>query len=115
SWGDGSANSTLNLGANVLTFGPANHTYLASLPGNVPFTVTVTVTDKDGGAVTRTTTITVRPSIYVLNATASGALSLSGNAILQIAGAVQVDSSSNTALPASGNAVLTANAVKVVG
>jgi hypothetical protein len=54
-WGDGSANTTLNLAAGVLTFG-APHQYLNNQPGNAPFTITVTVTDKDGGSGTGSTT-----------------------------------------------------------
>ena len=45
SWGDGSADTTLNLGAGVLTFS-TTHQYLDNQPGNAPFTISVTVTDK---------------------------------------------------------------------
>jgi autotransporter-associated beta strand protein len=48
-WGDGSPDTTLNLAANVLTFS-ATHQYLDNLPGDAPFTITATVTDKDGGS-----------------------------------------------------------------
>ncbi len=44
------------------------------------------------------------PSIVVLDPTAGGALSLSGNASIKLSGEVVVDSSSSTALSASGNA-----------
>jgi hypothetical protein len=54
-------------------------------------------------------------SIYVLDATAGGALSLSGNATINVSGSVVVDSSSSSAIKASGNAQVTAAAVLVAG
>ena len=62
-----------------------------------------------------TVTITVLPSLYVLNATAPGALTVSGDANINVSGLVQVDSSSKTALKASGNAHVTASAIDVSG
>ena len=59
--------------------------------------------------------MTILPSVYVLNTTASGALTLSGNAVINIPGLVQVDSSSTSALSASGNAQITAGSIQVVG
>jgi hypothetical protein len=58
---------------------------------------------------------TVLNSFYVLNATASGALSLSGNATLNPDGLVEVDSSSSSALTLSGNAAINAAKIQVVG
>jgi hypothetical protein len=46
------------------------------------------------------------PSIFVLNPTANGALTLSGNASIQMPGVVIVESSSKTALSAGGNSQL---------
>ncbi len=60
-------------------------------------------------------TQTVTQSIFILNATASGALSVSGNASLTIPGYVVVDSSSKTALIESGNAQVSAASISVVG
>jgi hypothetical protein len=60
-------------------------------------------------------TETVTQSIYVLNATASAALSLSGNAGIAIPGILFVDSKSRTALTESGNAKITAASIQVVG
>jgi streptogramin lyase len=57
----------------------------------------------------------VAPSIFVLNPTANGALTLSGSASVKILGAVVVDSSSATAVVASGNSQLTASAIDVAG
>jgi hypothetical protein len=59
--------------------------------------------------------LAVLESIYLLNSTAGGELSVSGNAGLNVAGLVQVDSKSPTAVQASGNAKVTASAIRVVG
>ncbi len=55
------------------------------------------------------------PSIYVLNGTAAGALTLSGNAQIQLTGVVDVDSNSTSAINASGNAIISASGILVVG
>ncbi|HJT77825.1 MAG TPA: MBG domain-containing protein, partial [Gemmataceae bacterium] len=60
-------------------------------------------------------TLTISPSILILDPTAGAALSLSGNGSIQIAGSVFVDSRSANALQASGSASLTAAGVQVVG
>jgi hypothetical protein len=59
-WGDGSADTILNLGAGVLTFS-ASHQYLDNPPGQPhgSFTVTATVTDKDGDSGVGSTSVTV--------------------------------------------------------
>ncbi len=64
---------------------------------------------------TGTLSQTVLPSITVLNPTASGALTLSGNANINVPGNIVVDSSSKTALVESGNASITAASIQVVG
>jgi hypothetical protein len=46
SWGDDSANTTLNLDANVLNFS-VQHRYLSSSPNGVPYSVQVTISDED--------------------------------------------------------------------
>jgi Flp pilus assembly protein TadG len=53
--------------------------------------------------------------VYVLDPSASGALSASGNAIAQVRCGVVVNSTSNSALSVSGNARLTATAIQVAG
>src|SRR5262249_35542435 len=58
-WGDGSADTTLTLGAGVLTFS-ATHQYLDNRPGDAPYAVTATVTDKDGAANSGGTEVTVK-------------------------------------------------------
>ena len=55
------------------------------------------------------------PMILVLDPTACGALSLSGNAKITENGPVIVDSNSTTALQESGNAKLAANSIVVHG
>jgi hypothetical protein len=82
---------------------------------NATYLVTLTVTDVIGGKGIVTQSIVVDPSIFVLNPTASGALTLSGNASINIPGEVIVDSSSPTALTASGNAQLNATVVDMRG
>src|SRR5262249_30641122 len=49
SWGDGSADTALSLAAGVLGFS-ASHRYLDNRPGDAPFALAVTVTDKDGAS-----------------------------------------------------------------
>ena len=72
-------------------------------------------------ATTTAATLTVNLStpgtgfIYVLDPTAGGALTMSGNASINTLGNVEVDSSSSSAILASGNAKITAAAVQVVG
>jgi hypothetical protein len=60
-------------------------------------------------------TQTVITSIFVLDSTAGGALSLSGNAAINIPGTLLVDSNSKTALSESGNASIKAGSIQVVG
>src|SRR5581483_1835826 len=60
-------------------------------------------------------TVTIGSAIVVLDATASGAFSMSGNTVLTENGPVTVDSSSPTALQLSGNAQLTATSLAVAG
>ena len=61
------------------------------------------------------TVTTLSGSIYVLDPTAGGALSLSGNADINTTGNVVVDSQASNAISASGNATVTAASVQVVG
>jgi hypothetical protein len=54
-------------------------------------------------------------SIYVLNTSASGALSVSGSAAINVPGMVEVDSSSSSAVQLSGAAKVTAAGIGIVG
>ena len=108
-YGDGSGRQPLALAANnsfVLV-----HAYAS--PG--VYTVTVGVSDQYGTG-TGTLAVAVRPlSIYVLNAKASGASSISGHAAINVPGSVVVDSNSSRAIQASGNASITGSVIDVVG
>src|SRR5439155_1324786 len=57
-WGDGSTDTTLSLPAGVLTFS-AGHQYLDNRPGDAPYAMSATVTDKDGGSGDGSTSVTV--------------------------------------------------------
>ncbi len=61
------------------------------------------------------TVTTLAGSIYVLDPTAGGALALSGSAGINTSGNVVVDSTSSSAILASGNATVTAATVQVEG
>jgi hypothetical protein len=115
------SDGTTPLGTGTLSGGSASfttsvlsigtHTITASYGGDATFNAT--------GSTAASTTVplteTVYPSFLVLNPTANGALTLSGNASIKIPGAVVVDSSSKTAVSAAGNAQVTAAAIDVVG
>jgi hypothetical protein len=79
------------------------------------YLVTFGVTDVIGGKGTVTLSIVVIPSIFVLDPKAGGALTISGNASINIPGEVAVDSSSSSAISVNGNASVTAASVQVVG
>jgi hypothetical protein len=57
-WGDGSSD-TIPLGTNILTFNKS-HRYLNNLRGDAPYTIGVTVTDKDGDSGSGQIGVTVR-------------------------------------------------------
>ena len=94
--------ATLPLGAQTITasYGGVSGTF-GSSTNTTPLSVTVTVTSI--------------AAAYVLDPTAAGALTLSGNAQLQLAGLVDVDSSSTSAINASGNAIVSGSAIQVHG
>jgi hypothetical protein len=82
---------------------------------NATYLVSLTVTDPADGKGTATLQVIVTPSIFVLNPLASGALTLSGSAAINIPGEVVVDSTSGSALSAAGTAQVTASVIDVAG
>jgi hypothetical protein len=98
-----------------------NASGVAMLTTSVPLpagTQSITMSYAGGAgftASTATVNVVVLPSIYVLNATASGALSLSGSSTITVPGLVQVDSSSSSAIVESGATRTSASAIRVVG
>jgi hypothetical protein len=80
--------------------GDANHA--GSMSVAVPFTITAVA-------------VSITGDVYVLNQSASGALTISGNAVLNVQGTLQVDSSSASAVMLSGNADVNAAHTLIVG
>jgi hypothetical protein len=73
------------------------------------------VSDEDGASGSRTFVVSVLPSVFVLNPTAPGALTLSSNARIRLPGVVYVDSDSKAAIEAHGHASVRASNIDVVG
>src|SRR5207245_546466 len=88
-WGDGSANTTVNLAAGVLSFSGISHTYLDNPTGQPTgsYTIGMTVTDKDGGSASGSTSVQVKnvaPTNLALTRSATsinegGSVSLGGS------------------------------------
>jgi hypothetical protein len=114
SWGDGTSSTGVVSqpgGTGTSFVVSAGHFY--GITGN--YSVTVNITDVGGQTASTSFTVAVQPSIFVLNPTASGALTLTGSVAINIGGAVIVDSSSTTALSAGGTTQITAGTIQVVG
>jgi hypothetical protein len=111
-WGDATTTTqTVSSSSGTLS---ASHVYAAASPTS--YGVTLTMTDNTDGLATQANFgVTVTQSIYALNGTAAGSVSVSGNAGISIPGTLYVDSSSRTALTESGNAHVSAAAIQVVG
>ncbi len=106
--------TNMNLGSVPLSGGTATLTTAALSAG--PHEITATYNGNPtflGSSATLTQSVSL--SILVLDPTAGGALSLSGNAGISVPGAVVVDSSSKTALTESGSASIKAGSIQVVG
>jgi hypothetical protein len=78
-WGDGSANTVLNLAAGVVTIPATSHQYLDNLASNAPYTVSVNVADAKASAA-GTTTVTVNNAAPVITGVSgpSGAIAVGG-------------------------------------
>jgi hypothetical protein len=113
-WGDGSTTSGIvrqpTGQSTPFTLG-GQHTY--TTPGLRILFVHI---EGDGGATAEATfTVMVAPSVIVLDPSASDALRLSGTVTISVGGYLVVNSTSATALSATGNVVATAGRVRVVG
>jgi hypothetical protein len=113
-WGDGVTSAgtvTQPNGLGTAFVVTGSHTYGVA----ATVTVTVTITDVGGKLATTNFTMTVQPSLFVLNPTAAGALTVTGTTGLNVAGAIVVDSTSTSAFSAKGNSQITASTIQVVG
>jgi hypothetical protein len=113
-WGDGTSSPGTVSQPNGIgsAFAVAGtHTY--SAPGAA--SVVVTIADVGGQTASASFVVSVGPSIFVLDPTAGGALTVTGTVTLNVNGAVVVDSNSATALSASGNSAITASQILVTG
>ena len=96
------------------TIGAAGTASYTATANGIPGGYAVTATAR-GITTPASFSLTNVPLILALDPSASGALSLSGNASINTTGIVYVDSSSSSALSASANAKVTAGAIDVVG
>jgi hypothetical protein len=112
-WGDNSSPSagTISVNGHTVTV-LGGHTY--NRQGTFTFTVTINQGPSTTVKLTSTATVLGR-SILVLNPTASGALSMSGGASINVGGAVVVDSSSASAINLTGKGLVQASAIEAVG
>ena len=85
---------------------PGSHTIEATYKGDTNFLTSSS---------TQNATVTVGPSLIVLNKTASGALQVTGTSTINVSGPVYVDSSSSSALVASGSGKVKGTSIQVVG
>ena len=90
---------------------PGSYTVLAYFPGSSDYTSASALANFTISAVG----VTVAGDVYILNQTASGALTISGNADLNVTGTLQVDSDSTSAVNLIGNAVVSAGQTDIVG
>ena len=112
-WGDGITST------GTIT-GPVGGVFSVSAPHayfvlGTPPTITVSIARRAGTPVTVTSTAFVGTSIFALNPTLGGAVTLSGSPTISIGGALVVDSNSNTALTVSGSPRITAGSIRIVG
>jgi hypothetical protein len=120
--------TTINTGVNGqnldITYSSTGDTATAAV-GTYPITGTLSdgigkLSNYDVTLLPGTLTVTMGvgsgvSNVILLSPTASGALTLSGNAQLTVTGVVEVDSSSSSALTATGNATISASNINVVG
>ena len=109
------ASTGVDLGKVSLSSGSATLSTTALAPGSHSITVTYSGDSNFLTSATTASTITIGQSIIVLDPSAGGALTISGNASIKMTGGVYIDSSSTSALSASGNAQITASVIDVKG
>jgi Bacterial Ig-like domain (group 3) len=112
---DTTTSTDLTPGGIALSSGTASFSTTSLAAG--PHTIKATYSG-DGNFVTSSgtaTTITIGQTIFVLDPSAGGALSLSGSASINISGGLYVDSSSSSALSVSGAPSVKASVVDVHG
>ena len=109
------SNTGIQLASVSLMNGAAALSTTALTPGthSIAFTYAGDSNFLAGGDATRT--ITIDPSIIVLDPIARGALGISGNASIAVTGVVDVDSGSSGALIATGTARISAARIEVHG
>jgi hypothetical protein len=118
-FGTSSVNSSPLTGATYANSGTASAASFSGL-GVGTYYVFGRIIDKDGGfheysSPVQVTVVVTAGSIYVLDPTAAGSLSLSGNASISTSGVIVVDSNAANAVIASGSASVAAGGVLVVG
>ncbi len=88
SWGDGSPAQTVDLSAGVLNFSGITHQYLNNLPGNAPYTISVSVDDNGGLLTSNTTTVVVDDVAPTINLAQSATASNEGSVYTLDLGAI---------------------------
>ena len=107
--------TNVDLGSVGLSDGAASLSTTALSTGSHEIKVTYSGDSNFVTSRTTTSAITIGQSLIVLDPTAGGALSISGNASIKLSGGVYVDSSSSSAILASGNAAIIAAVIDVHG
>ena len=94
----------------------ATFTTSALVPGANAITAAYTIGDSNFNASPMSSAITqLVAGVFVMNPTSSGAATVSGNGNFTIPGALEIKSNATTALVASGNAVVKAPSIGIVG
>jgi hypothetical protein len=91
---------------------------ISNVPGSLNGAEYEAVFSNKAGTLTTsaaTMTVIVKGQVYILNSSASGALTVSGDALLRADSLVQVNSSSSTAVQLSGAADVNAAKIQIVG
>ena len=111
-WGDGNwSTGVISSPVNGVFSVTGTHTYFVL--GTAP--ITVSVAHGSGAPTSVSATATIGTSIFALNPTLSGSVTLSGSASLTLGGALIVDSNSTSGLAVSGAPRITAGSIRIVG